>query len=50
MNCVLLAERTIFFQLQSLGIVFLIFHIVVISVLTFGAFERNFGSVDSSHF
>lgn len=49
MNGVLLAERTIFFELQSFGIVLFIFHIVVISVFTFGTFERNFGSVYSSH-
>ena len=46
----LFAVRRILFQLQPLGIVFLILHIVVISVFAFGAFECDLGSVDSSHF
>ena len=50
MDGMLFAERTIFFQLQSFGIVLFILHIVVISVFAFGAFECDFGSVDGSHF
>ena len=50
MDGMLLAERTILFQLQPFGIVLLIFHIVVISVFAFGAFKRDLGSVDGSHF
>ena len=46
----LFAERTILFQLQPLGVVLFILHIVVISVLAFGALERDLGSVDGSHF
>ena len=50
MNGMLFAERTILFQLQPLGVVLFILHIVVISVLAFGALERDLGSVDGSHF
>lgn len=37
MNGVLVAKLTIFLKLDSVGIVFLILHIVVVSVLALGA-------------
>ena len=41
---VLLAERTVLVQSQSVGIVLFVLDAVVVSVLTFGTFERNFSS------
>ena len=41
---VLLAERAVFVKSQSVGIVLLILNTVIISMLAFGAFKRNFGS------
>ena len=41
---VLLAERTVLFQDQSVGIVLLVLDAVIVSMLAFRAFECNFGS------
>ncbi len=41
---VLLAERAVFAKSQSVGIVLLILNTVIVSMLAFGAFKRNFGS------
>ena len=41
---VFLAERAVFVQSQSVGIVLLILNTVVISVFAFRAFKRDFGS------
>ena len=41
---VLSAERTILAENQSVGIVLLVLNAVVVSVLTFGALERDFVS------
>ena len=41
---VLLAERAIFAHYQSVRIVLFVLDAVVVSVLTFGTFERNFSS------
>ena len=41
---VLFAERTIFIHNESVRIVLFVLNTVVISVLAFGAFKRNFGS------
>ena len=41
---VFLAERAVFIQSQSVGIVLFIFNTVVISVFAFRAFKRDFGS------
>ena len=50
MHGVFLAEGAVFTHLQSLGIVFLVFHRVVVSVFALGALKRDFGSVYGSHF
>ena len=44
MHGVLFANRTVFLQLQTVGIVAFIFKAVVISVLAFGTFKRDFHS------
>ena len=44
MNGVFFAERAIFADLDSVGIVLFIFNTVVISVFAFRAFKRDFGS------
>ena len=44
MNGVLLAERTILGKNESVGIVLLVLDRIVVSMLTFGAFERDFSS------
>ena len=41
---VLFAERAVFAERQSVGIVLLVLNTVVVSMLAFGAFKRNFGS------
>jgi hypothetical protein len=41
---VLLAERTILGKNESVGIVLLVLNRIVISMLAFGAFKRDFGS------
>ena len=41
---VLLAERAVFVKSQSVRIVLLILNTVIVSMLAFGAFKRNFGS------
>ena len=41
---VLFAERAILAQNESIGIVFLVFQTIVVSVLALRAFKRNFGS------
>ena len=41
---VLFAERAVFGKSQSVGIVLLVLNTVVISMLAFGAFKRNFVS------
>ena len=41
---VLLAERTVFAHNQSIGIVLFVLNTVVVSMLAFRAFKRNFGS------
>ncbi len=46
---VLFAERTIFAEFYSVGIVLLILVIVVISLLTFGACQSDSGSVSFCH-
>ena len=50
MNGMLFAERAILFELQALGIVLFVLHRVIVAVLAFGALERDFCSVDGSHF
>ena len=44
MHGVLFANGTVFLQLQTVGIVAFIFKAVVISVLAFGTFKRDFHS------
>ena len=41
---VLLAERTIFGNYDSVGIVLLVLNAVIVSMLAFGTFKSNFGS------
>jgi hypothetical protein len=41
---VLFAERTVFAHNESVGIVLLVLNAVIVSMLAFGAFKRNFGS------
>ena len=41
---VLLAERTIFAHNESVRIVLFVLNTVIVSMLAFGAFKRNFGS------
>ena len=41
---VLLAERAVLAQNKSVGIVLLVLNAVVVSMLAFRAFKRNFGS------
>ena len=41
---VLLAERTIFTHNESVRVVLFVLNTVVVSMLAFGAFKRNFGS------
>ena len=42
MNGVLFAKSAILFKFDTIGIVLLVFHIVVIALLTFGASQSNF--------
>ena len=41
---VLFAERAVLAQNKSVGIVLLVFDAVIVSMLAFGALERDFGS------
>ena len=41
---VLLAERAVLAHYKSVGIVLLVLNAVIVSMLAFGAFKRNFGS------
>lgn len=41
MHGVLFAEFAVFFQLDSVGIVLFVLHVVVITLLAFGARKRN---------
>ena len=44
MFSVLLAERAVLAHYKSVGIVLLVLNAVIVSMLAFGAFKRNFGS------
>lgn len=44
MHCVLAAETTILVHFKSFGVILLVLHCVVISLLALGAFHCNFNS------
>ena len=50
MDRMLFAEGAILFELQTLRVVLLVLHTVIVAVLALGALERDFRSVDGSHF
>ena len=49
MQRVFVAKFAVFFEFDSLGIVLLVLHVVVIALFALGAGKRDTGSVDSRH-
>jgi hypothetical protein len=49
MNGVLVAELAVFLELDTIGIVFLVLHIVVVALFALGASQRDTRSRGSRH-